>query len=135
MDFKRIKDLSEAYRQRTHELLTEAVGGVNYDISSFVDTCRKPTVNIVDDEDFAQCGAWVTVQVWVPKSDVRESKIPYRVYFHQPKYVTIMAADRADALVRFNGGDWDSEDIEDDVNYIDTLTPHDARRAPDENPL
>ena len=117
MDFKRINDISEAYRQAAHTKMTELVGASDYDLSTYTMSAARPTVSTVDDEDFAQCGAWVAVQLWIPKNVVRDLEVEYRIYFHQARTVNIIAKSAEEAQEKFERGEWKNEDSEDDHNY------------------
>lgn len=115
MDFKRIPDLSEAYRQAAHAKLNEAFSHSNYDISDYTETSRIPTINIVEDESWHESGAWVTAQVWIPKTTVRDAEVTYCVSFNQRRTVNIVASSADLAFQKFELGEWEEEDASDEI--------------------
>ena len=117
MDFKRINDISEAYRQATHAKMAKLVGEDDYDVSDCITTPVRPTVNIVDNLGIRENGAWVAVQLWIPQSVVRDLEVEYRIYFHQARTVNIIAKSAEEAQEKFERGEWKNEDSEDDHNY------------------
>ena len=117
MDFKRINDISEAYRQAAHAKMTEFVSEDDYDVSDCITTPVRPTVNIVDNLGIRENGAWVAVQLWIPQSVVRDLEVWYRIYFHQARTVNIIAKSAEEAQEKFERGEWKNEDSEDDHNY------------------
>lgn len=117
MDFKRINDISEAYRQAAHAKMTKFVDEDDYDVSDCITTPVRPTVNIVDNLGIRENGAWVAVQLWIPQSVVRDLEVEYRIYFHQARTVNIIAKSAEEAQEKFERGEWKNEDSEDDHNY------------------
>ena len=117
MDFKRINDISEAYRQAAHAKMTEFVSEDNYDVSDCITTPVRPTVNIVDNLGIHENGAWVAVQLWIPQSVVRDLEAEYRIYFQQARSVNIIAMSADEARAKFERGEWKNEDAEDNLNY------------------
>lgn len=118
MDFKRINDISEAYRQATHAKMAKLVGEDDYDVSDCITTPVRPTVNIVDNLGIRENGAWVAVQLWIPQSVVRDLVAEYCISFHQARSVNIIARSAEEARAKFERGEWKNEDAEDNLNSM-----------------